>query len=159
MDVLEPHQTFSAGEFARRAVAALQEIETRGAVPLLVGGSGFYLRALLSGLAPIPAIDREVRAGLLRELETRGVEALVAELREVDPAVARSLRTSDTQRVLRALEVVRGTGRPLSSWHAEGTERKLERSFVKIGLTLPRALLYDAVRARARAHAGVRLVG
>ncbi len=149
VDVLEPHQTFSAGEFARRAVAALQEIETRGAVPLLVGGSGFYLRALLSGLAPIPAIDREVRAGLLRELETRGVEALVAELREVDPAVARSLRTSDTQRVLRALEVVRGTGRPLSSWHAEGTERKLERSFVKIGLTLPRALLYDAVRARA----------
>ena len=149
IDVLEPHRTFSAGEFARRASAAVEEIESRGALPVLVGGSGFYLRALFQGLAPVPAIGAEVRAELRADLHSRGLPFLADELRRLDPDTAEGLAPGDTQRVLRALEVVRATGRPLSDWQREGTERRLDRRVLKVGLTLPRAVLYDAVEKRA----------
>ncbi len=150
VDVLEPHQAFSAGEFARRARAAVKEIEGRGRFPILVGGGGFYLRALFEGLAPVPPVPPEVRAGLRSELRSRGLEALVEELRVVDPESAATLAAGDTQRVLRALEVFRVTGRTLPSWHRAGWELALDRRVLKVGLTLPRALLYDAIEARAR---------
>ena len=150
VDVLEPHQAFSAGEFARRARAAVKEIEGRGRLPILVGGGGFYLRALFEGLAPVPPVPPEVRAGLRSELRSVGLEVLVEELRVVDPESAAALSAGDTQRVLRALEVVRSTGRTLPSWHRAGWELALDRRVLKVGLTLPRALLYDAIEARAR---------
>lgn len=149
IDVIEPHQAFSAGEFARRAAAAVAEIEARGAVPVLVGGSGFYLRALFEGLAPVPPVDADVREALRADLRAHGRCALVRELREVDPESAETLAPGDTQRVLRALEVARATGRPLSEWQRLGTEGRLERRVLKIGLTLPRTVLYDAVEKRA----------
>ncbi len=149
IDVLEPHQAFSAGEFARRARAAVEEIEGRGRLPLLVGGGGFYLRALFEGLAPVPPVPSGVRAGLRRELRSAGLDGLFKELRSVDPESAANLSAGDTQRILRALEVVRFTGRTLSSWHCEGSEPALDRRIRKVGLTLPRALLYDAIKARA----------
>ncbi len=148
IDVIEPHQTFSAGEFARRAAAAVVEIEARGALPVFVGGSGFYLRALFDGLAPVPPVSAEVRETLRTELRSRGLCALVRELREVDPACAETLAPGDTQRVLRALEVARATGRPLSEWQRSETEGRLERKLLKIGLTVPRTVLYDAVEKR-----------
>lgn len=150
VDVLEPHRTFSAGEFARRATVAVEEIEARGALPILVGGSGFYLRALFEGLAPVPPIGAEVRQALQADLRSRGLPSLVEELRRLDPETAEGLAPGDTQRVLRALEVVRATGRPLSEWRRQGTEGRLDRRLLKIGLTLPRTVLYDAVEERAR---------
>lgn len=150
IDVIEPHQAFSAGEFARRAAVAVAEIEARGALPVLVGGSGFYLRALFEGLAPVPPVGAEVREALRADLRSRGLGALVRELRGVDPESAGTLDPGDTQRVLRALEVARATGRPLSEWQRRGTEGRLERTLLKVGLTLPRAVLYDAVEKRAR---------
>jgi len=150
IDVIEPHQAFSAGEFARRAAVAVAEIEARGALPVLVGGSGFYLRALFEGLAPVPPVGAEVREALRAELRSRGLCKLVRELRRVDPESAETLAPGDTQRVLRALEVVRTTGRPLSEWQRRGTEGRLERRLLKVGLTLPRTGLYDAVEKRAR---------
>lgn len=150
VDVLEPHQVFSAGEFVRRARAAVEEIEERGRLPVLVGGGGFYLRALFEGLAPVPPVPSNVRAGLRSELRSAGLDTLFEELRIVDPESAASLSAGDTQRILRALEVVRFTGRTLPSWHREGSELALDRRIRKVGLTLPRALLYDAVEARAR---------
>lgn len=150
VDVLEPHQTFSAGEFARRARAAVEEIEGRGRLPILVGGSGFYLRALFEGLAPVPPVPAGVREGLRSELRSVGLDALFEELRTVDPESAAGLSAGDTQRILRALEVVRFTGRSLSSWQREGSESALDRRMRKVGLTLPRSLLYDAVEARVR---------
>ncbi|MXX75267.1 MAG: tRNA (adenosine(37)-N6)-dimethylallyltransferase MiaA [Holophagales bacterium] len=149
IDVIEPHQAFSAGEFARRAAVAVAEIEARGALPVLVGGSGLYLRALFEGLAPVPPVGAEVREALRADLRAHGLCRLVRELRGVDPESAETLAPGDTQRVLRALEVVRATGRPLSEWQRLGTEGGLERRLLKIGLTLPRTVLYDAVEKRA----------
>ena len=149
VDVLEPHQAFSAGEFARRAGAAVEEIEGRDRLPLLVGGSGFYLRALFEGLAPVPPVPSEVRAALRGELRSGGLEPLLEELRGVDPESAAGLSAGDTQRILRALEVVRFTGRTLPGWQRAGSETALGRRVLKIGLTLPRPLLYDAIESRA----------
>ena len=150
IDVIEPHQAFSAGEFARRAVAAVEEIEARGALPVLVGGSGFYLRALFEGLAPVPQVGAAVREALCTDLRSHGLGRLVQELREGDPESAETLAPGDTQRVLRALEVVRATGRPLSEWRRMAPEGRLERRLLKVGLTVPRTVLYDAVEKRAR---------
>ena len=150
IDVIEPHQAFSAGEFARRAAVAVEGIETRGALPILVGGSGFYLRALFEGLAPVPPVGADVREALRADLRAHGLCGLVRELRGVDPESAETLAPGDTQRVLRALEVARATGRPLSEWQRLGTEGRLERRLLKVGLTVPRAVLYDAVEKRAR---------
>ncbi len=150
VDILEPHQAFSAGEFARRAAAAVEQIAARGALPVLVGGSGFYLRALFEGLAPVPPISAELRRELQADLRSRGLCALHDELRVLDAESAARLAAGDTQRVLRALEVVRATGRPLSEWQRQETAGGLGRGLLKLGLTLPRALLYDAVQVRAR---------
>lgn len=148
--VLEPHQAFSAGEFARRARAAVEEIEGRRRVPILVGGGGFYLRALFEGLAPVPPVPAEIRTSLRNELQAQGLDVLFEELRVVDPESASAVSARDTQRILRALEVVRCTGRTLPEWHRTGSELALDRRVLKLGLTLPRTLLYDAIEARAR---------
>lgn len=149
IDLLEPSEPFSAGEFARRARAALAEIEGRGRAALVVGGSGLYLRALTGGLAPLPPPDPELRAGLERRRAAHGLAPLRAELERLDPATAARLKAGDTQRTLRALEVVLATGRPLSSWLAApevGAREPL--ALRKVGLTLPRALLYDRIESR-----------
>ena len=148
VDILEPHETFSAGEFARRARRAIVEIEGRGGLPLLVGGSGLYLRALLEGISPIPEVDPELRRRLRQRLESEGIEPLRAELQRLDPATAERLAPGDSQRLLRALEVGLGTDRPLSSWIAEKPRGDGGIAAWWIGLTLPRALLYDRVAAR-----------
>lgn len=148
VDILEPHERFSAGEFGRRAAAVLEEIRRRGRPAVVVGGSGFYLEALWRGLAAIPAVPVEVRRSWRRRLDRDGLAALFAELRRLDPATAARLEPGDRQRVLRALEVTDATGRPLSAWLA--TPRRPASPLVprKVGLTLPRALLYDRIRTR-----------
>jgi len=148
IDVLDPHERWSAGEFARRARAAIAGIRERGNVPIVVGGSGLYLRALFEGISPIPPGDPEVRSELRRALEEKGLPALAAELARVDPQTAARLGAGDTQRILRALEVARVSGRPLSSWIAEqpfGTQRV---DALRLGLTLPRTVLYDRIAGR-----------
>lgn len=150
IDVLSPGERYSAGEFARRARSALREIAGRRRPAILVGGSGLYLRALWSGIAPLPPVDTAVRSGLLARLETDGLSPLYAELGRLDPQTAARLGEGDTQRILRALEVVHATGEPLTAWIARqpfGTETVPMR---KVGLTLPRGLLYDAIAARVR---------
>ncbi len=149
IDILDPDQPYSAGEFARRARAAIAEIEERGAVPLVVGGSGLYLRALVEGISPVPRGDPEVRAELRRRLAAEGLAPLVAELARRDPESAARLAPGDTQRVLRALEVALVTGRPLSRWLARQPFGRERVPAVKIGLTLPRAILYDRIARRA----------
>jgi tRNA dimethylallyltransferase len=148
IDILDPHERWSAGEFARRAREAIAGIEARGNVPIVVGGSGLYLRALFEGISPIPPGNPQVRSELERALAEKGLGALAAELARVDPETAARLGAGDTQRILRALEVARVTGRPLSSWIAEqpfGTQRV---DAVRFGLTLPRTVLYDRIAGR-----------
>lgn len=148
LDILEPSERFSAGEFARRARQVLAEIEERGSLALVVGGSGLYLRALLEGISPVPRGDPEVRRRLRRRLEREGLPALEAELAERDPATAARLAAGDTQRVLRALEVVLASGVPLSRWIERQPFGDQRLPALKIGLTLPRTILYDRIAAR-----------
>jgi tRNA dimethylallyltransferase len=148
VDVLDPTERYSAGEFARRARAALAEIDARGRLPVVVGGSGLYLRALLDGISPIPHADPEVRLALRRRLAAEGLPALVADLHRLDPPTAARLPPGDTQRVLRALEVVLGSGRPLSSWIARKPFGEAPLSAFRVGLTVPRSILYDRIAGR-----------
>lgn len=151
VDVLEPEERFSAGEFARRARAALEGIHGRGRRALVVGGSGFYHKALFEGLSPLPKPDPEVRAALVRRAAREGSEALHAELAEADPRAAARLAPGDTQRVCRALEVWTSTGRTISDWIDRQPAPAQPLSALHVGLTLPRAILYDSIAARVSA--------
>jgi len=148
VDVLEPHELFSAGEFARRARRVIAEVGARGRPALVVGGSGFYQRALFEGISPLPAVPPEVRTALRERLARVGLPALREELERLDPATADRLAAGDTQRTLRALEVALASGRPLSEWQAARPAGGRVTPRLKIGLTLPRAVLYDRVSAR-----------
>jgi len=150
VDLLDPAQGCSAGEYARRARAALAEIGARGRPALVVGGSGFYLRALTDPLAPTPPVPSALRAELVERAEREGMAPLHAELSRLDPLSAARIGAGDRHRVLRALEVALATGRPLSSWHRERPETAPFEIAAQFGLTLPRAVLYDRIAARVR---------
>lgn len=148
IDIRTPDQGFSAGEFAREARAVLPRIAGRGKAAMIVGGSGLYLRALLEGISPIPQVPAAVRDALRERLAAEGLEPLRAELRRIDPETENRLADGDTQRVLRALEVAQATGRTLTSWHEREPKKDRNLAARKIGLTLPRELLYDRIRSR-----------
>ncbi len=149
IDILDPHERWSAGEFSRQARAAISEIEARGRRPIVVGGSGLYLRALLDGISPIPPGDEAVRAELRARLADEGLPALRAELARRDRSSHDRLMAGDTQRILRALEVALVTGRTQSEWIADQPFGGGERlSALRIGLTLPRSVLYDGIAGR-----------
>lgn len=114
IDVLDPTEAYSAGRFGRDAAALVRDIHGRGRLPVLVGGTLLYLRALRDGLASLPRADSAVRAALDREAEAVGWAALHARLALVDPAAAERIAPTDRQRIQRALEVHRLTGRPIT---------------------------------------------
>jgi len=119
IDLRDPWQTYSAAEFASDARAAIDGILARGRLPILAGGTGLYFRALLKGLSPMPEADPAMRAGIEVEARERGWPALHAELARVDPAAAARIHATDAQRIQRALEVFRRSGRPISQWQRE----------------------------------------
>jgi tRNA dimethylallyltransferase len=148
LDILDPHERYSAGEFARRASQAIAAIRGRGRWPIVVGGSGLYLRALLAGISPVPAADPRVRERLRRRAALEGLAPLAAELARLDPATAARLAPGDSQRVLRALEVALVSGLPLSAWIAKQPFGTQSIAAIRVGLTLPRAILYDRIEGR-----------
>lgn len=150
IDILEPHERYSAGEFARRAREVTEGVLGRGQWAFLVGGSGLYLRAFLDGLNELPEVPPAVREGLRDELSEKGLPTLRQELLEIDPATAKRLEPGDTQRTVRALEIARATGRPLSEWLRETAPAEPPLDAVRIGLTLPRPILYDQIAVRIR---------
>ncbi|MGE0876703.1 MAG: tRNA (adenosine(37)-N6)-dimethylallyltransferase MiaA [Burkholderiales bacterium] len=115
LDLIEPTEAYSAGRFREDAVRVVQEILARGRIPLIVGGTMLYYRALASGLDALPQADRKLRAELDADAARRGWPALHAELARIDPPTAARLDVNDAQRVQRALEVHRLTGKPLSA--------------------------------------------
>ncbi|MGE4293270.1 MAG: tRNA (adenosine(37)-N6)-dimethylallyltransferase MiaA [Desulfovibrio sp.] len=116
---LPTDQIMNAARMAELAAQAVREIALRGNLPVLVGGTGLYLRVLLRGIAPIPEIPEEIRAAVLARLEREGPQRMHAELLEIDPEYAAVIHPNDSQRNARAQEVWLATGRNMSSWHAE----------------------------------------
>ena len=117
---LPTEQKISAGRWADQAVAEAKAVLARGHVPLLVGGTGLYFQGLLHGIAEIPAIDPAITAALTARLAEEGPAALHAELAASDPAYAARIHPNDRQRIVRALEVLAGTGHTFSWWHEHG---------------------------------------
>ena len=117
IDILDPLQSYSAAEFVRDTERLVSEIRARGALPLLVGGTMLYFKALIDGIDDMPAADPEVRARIDAQAAEQGWPAMHAQLAEVDPATAARLAPADSQRIQRALEVWYLSGKPLSSFH------------------------------------------
>lgn len=120
IDLREPWQAYSAAEFAADARVAIDDIIARGKLPILAGGTGLYFSALFNGLAPMPEADAAVREQIAAEAAERGWPAMHALLAEVDPKAASRIHANDPQRIQRALEVWRLSGKPISQWQREG---------------------------------------
>lgn len=138
--VLEGAAHCSAGKWSRMALEVIAEIEGRGAVPIVVGGTGLYFRALSEGLSPIPAIPEAVRQAVRAQVADAG-DAAHALLVEADPVLAEVIRPSDKQRIARGIEVARGTEKPLSQWHLEPPRPLLSGKLAKIVLAPEREWL------------------
>ena len=140
---------FSAGSFVADAAKALGEARAQGRVPIFVGGSGLYFKAITRGLSAVPPIPPDVRESVRARLERDGVEALHAELARRDPVSAERLKPRDRTRIARALEVVEATGRSLTDWHREGLPPILPQgTFVALFLAPARETLYARIDAR-----------
>ena len=149
IDIRDPEDTYSAGDFVRDARAAIANSIEKGRIPLLAGGTMMYFRALTQGIADLPARDTGVRDEIDAEAERRGWPAMHAELEEVDPLVAARLSPNDSQRIQRALEVYRISGKALGEWQRESVADKVDVSFIKIALQIePRQLLHDRILER-----------
>jgi tRNA dimethylallyltransferase len=150
LDVADPGEVFSAADYARLARAALQGVRGRGRLPIVAGGTGLYLRALLEGLFEGPPRDEALRRRLEALADRFGDERLHRLLRRVDPVAAHRIRPRDRVRVVRALEVYRATGRPISEQQQRGSAPlQGYRAFV-VGLDPGRAALRAAIVARTR---------
>ncbi len=140
---------FSAGAWVSDAAKALEEAQAEGRLPIFIGGTGLYFKALTAGLSVVPPIPAEVRKDVRARLERNGVEALHAELATRDPRAAERLNLRDRTRIARALEVVEATGRSLLDWHHEGQPPLLPKdSFRAVFLAPERDELYARIDAR-----------
>ncbi|MBB5015641.1 tRNA dimethylallyltransferase [Rehaibacterium terrae] len=149
IDIREPHQSYSAAEFARDALAAMRELAAQGRVPLLVGGTGLYFHALLHGLSEMPEADPAVREAIAAEAAERGWPALHAELAKVDPEAAARIHATDPQRIMRALEVWRLSGRPISDWQRATQRRPFPFRVLRLVLApRERAVLHARIAER-----------
>jgi tRNA dimethylallyltransferase len=147
IDIIDPDQSYSAGRWREDAIKTVLEILEKKAIPLLVGGTMLYYRALTAGLDALPQADARVRAALDAEAARSGWPALHAELQKVDPRTAQRLAPNDSQRIQRALEVWRITGEPLSE--LQGVAGKDPPFEVKgVALVPERALLHERIRQR-----------
>lgn len=145
--VTEAAHPLSAGRWAARAAESMREIAARGALPVVVGGTGLYFRALTEGLAPIPQIAADLREAVRAEVAAVGTDAH-ALLKAVDPVLADTIRPTDLQRISRGIEVARATGRPLSEWQRVPPEPLVKGRFAKIVLTPERGWLRDRIDRR-----------
>jgi tRNA dimethylallyltransferase len=151
IDLLEPNETLSAGEFARRADCVVEELVGRGKLPIVVGGTGLWVRALLLGLVEAPPPNPQLRQELEARAEREGRAALHAELARVDPETASAIPPQNLVRVVRALEIFRQTGEPPSALRARHGFGRLRYRAQVLGLSPPREELYRRIDSRAQA--------
>lgn len=144
------HERYSVARYAEDAVQALLCVRAAGLIPIFVGGTGLYFSALTDGIAQMPRVPNGVRLAARAERDRLGAEAFFAELARRDPVTASRLRASDTQRTLRAWEVLESTGRPLSGWQAAGEAKPVLAGLelARFVLSPPREELYRRIAAR-----------
>jgi len=148
IDVVDPDGNFTAANFVAHGQRAIAAIHARGALPLIVGGTGLYIRALTSGLIDAPPADAELRARLQREEEAGGAGTLYRRLQQVDPQQAATMHPHNLVRVIRALEVFEASGRPLSEFQRQHRFADEPYRLLKIGLDLPRVELDARINRR-----------
>jgi tRNA dimethylallyltransferase len=149
IDVREPHQPYSAADFAVDADAAMDEIHAAGRIPLLVGGTGLYFRALLQGLSPMPEADPDLRRALDEEGRRDGWPTLHRRLAGVDPVAARRIGSTDPQRIVRALEVWMLSGRAISQWQGAARGTRLPFRVLQLAVApRERSLLHQRIAER-----------
>src|SRR5215467_4586500 len=148
IDIADPTDEYTAAQYAKDAAAVISGIEARGRLPILVGGTGFYYRALTRGLFPGPGRDEPLRARLDRIADRRGVERLHALLGRVDRASAIRIQPRDRKRIVRALEVYFLTGRPLTDHFADTQSPIPDADVVAVALKLPAAVISERVTRR-----------
>jgi tRNA dimethylallyltransferase len=159
IDVAEPDEPFTAGEYARQARAALAGIAARGKAPIVTGGTGLYLRALTEGLFAGPARQEELRARLRSKAQKRGSAWLHRALARLDPATAERIHANDEPKLIRAIEVCLAAGSPLSTLlRSEGKNPLTGFRLLRVGLDPPRAELYGRINARCAAMFAAGLV-
>ncbi len=141
-------EEISAGLFEKLALAKLDELFEQQDIVVAVGGSGLYFKALWEGMNEIPGIEPNVRENLRQEYERGGLDPLLGELEKSDPAYFSSVDKNNPQRVMRAIEVIRGTGKTYSSFRGQSISEDRTFQNLKIGLTLDRAILYERIDKR-----------
>lgn len=152
LDILDPAESYSVARFCEDALRTVAEVRARGHLPLLVGGTGLYFRALEQGLSSLPEADPAIRAGLAAEAAVLGWPALHVRLAELDPASAARIKPHDQQRIQRALEIHQATGRPRSEHWAGPRTAGFPGPLVKFALSpLERSDLHQAIEQRFQA--------
>ncbi len=149
IDFLDPSQSYSAANFAADARELINQIHRRGNTPLLTGGTMLYFKALKEGLADLPKAEPKIRENLKQQLENSGINALHDKLTKVDPQTAQRLHPTDTQRILRALEVYLVSKKPLSQWHKEQALDALPNPTLSLALAPEdRSILHQRIAER-----------
>ena len=150
IDIRDPEQSYSAGDFVRDARTEMDAIFSAGRMPLLVGGTMMYFRALTGGIAELPSADAQIRAGIDADAAKLGWPVMHERLREIDADAASRINPNDSQRIQRALEVYEVSGKPLSTWQKEAhAAAKTDVSFIKIALqAATREILHARIEKR-----------
>lgn len=151
IDVIEPDRQWSAAEYARAADLTIAAVRERNKIPILCGGTGLWLRALVHGIFDAPEIDPELRNKIRRELELEGAPAKHRELAEVDPQAAARIQPNDPQRIGRALEVYRQTGIPISELQARHGFKDQRYRLYAVGIAWPKDQLAERIVLRTNA--------
>lgn len=149
IDIVDPGEPFSVADYQKMAREKIKEVADRGRLPILAGGTGLYVRAVIDPYNFIPAnTDWELRSRLRQQAREVGLEALYNRLSEVDPVAAERIHPNDERRIIRALEVYQTTGQPLSFWEQQPDEQRPMYDLIMIGLHRPRPELYDRINRR-----------
>lgn len=152
IDICDPAESYSAARFCDDANAAITAIMQRGKIPLLVGGTMLYFRALLAGLSVLPSADASIRAQLQQELQQHDSIYLHTKLQIIDPQAAARIHPNDPQRILRALEVYYQSGKTLTEWHSQGITTPLQYPVISIAIApVQRSLLHERIAERFHA--------
>jgi tRNA dimethylallyltransferase len=151
MDIIEPSESFSAGLFLKFANTAIEDIQKRGKPVIAVGGTSLYIKSLLYGLFEGPSADPQIRDELVAQAQNQGLQSLYRKLQEIDPATAAKISSNDAKRIIRALEVFRITGRPISVFQNQwDIEKKSGHSWIILGLRRDKQQENSRINARVK---------